>query len=81
LSAASEYGYTQTVTDDRKRVDVTDLVGAAEIASRLRVARPQAVHEWHRRHADFPQPVAQLRQALVWAWKDVERWAKRTGRL
>jgi hypothetical protein len=69
------------VTTDRKRVDVTELVGAAEIASRLGVARPQVVHEWRRRHADFPDPVAQLRQALVWAWGDVEQWAKRTGRL
>jgi hypothetical protein len=81
LPVASEYGYTQSIGDDRKRVDVTELIGATEIASRLGVGRPQVVHEWRRRHADFPQPIAQLRQALVWAWKDVERWAKRTGRL
>ena len=57
------------------------LVGAAEIAERLGVARPQVVHEWRRRHTDFPEPVARLRQALVWAWPDVEQWARRTGRL
>jgi hypothetical protein len=56
-------------------------VGAAEIAQRLGVARPNVIHDWRHRHADFPEPVAQLRQALVWSWPDVERWARRTGRL
>lgn len=63
-------------------MDVDHLVGAAEIADRLGVKRPQVVHEWHRRHAGkFPEPVARLRQALVWYWPDVERWAQATGRL
>ena len=57
------------------------LVGAAEIATRVGVARPQVVHDWRRRHADFPSPVAVLRQAMVWHWPDVEAWARRTGRL
>ena len=64
-----------------RRLDVDRLVGATEIAERLGVARPQVIHEWRRRHADFPQPVAHLRTALVWYWPDVERWARRTGRL
>ncbi len=29
---------------------------------------------------DFPQPVATLKAGLVWAWPDVEKWAKATGR-
>ncbi len=58
-----------------------DLVGSTEIAERLGVAHPQLVHDWRRRHPDFPQPVASLRQALIWSWPDVERWARRTGRL
>jgi hypothetical protein len=60
---------------------VDQLVGAAEIAERLGVKRSNVVHDWRRRHRDFPEPVARLRQALVWAWPDVERWARRTGRL
>ncbi len=64
-----------------RRVDVADLVGAAEIAGRLGVAQVQTVHLWHRRYADFPEPVARLRQALIWSWADIERWARRTGRL
>lgn len=70
-----------SVEDVGRRIDAEHLVGAAEIAIRLRVARPQVVHEWRRRYADFPEPVAHLRQALVWYWPDVERWARATDRL
>lgn len=63
-----------------RKVDVNDLVGAAEIAERLSVD-PRTIHQWHHRHDAFPEPVARLRQALVWSWPDVERWARATGRL
>ncbi len=56
------------------------LVGAAEIASRLGVKRSTVVHDWRRRHEDFPEPVATLKAGLVWAWPDVVKWAKATGR-
>lgn len=56
------------------------LVGAAEIAERLGVQRPTVVHDWRRRHPDFPEPVARLKAGLVWAWPDVEKWARATGR-
>lgn len=29
----------------------------------------------------FPQPVAELEMGNVWAWPDVEKWARKTGRL
>lgn len=61
-------------------VEVEHLVGAAEIAARMGVKRQQVVHAWRRRHDDFPQPIAELSQTLVWYWPDVERWAKATGR-
>jgi len=64
-----------------RRVNVEDLVGAHEIAARLGVSRPQVVHDWRRRHPDFPAPIAQLKTALIWDWRDVEAWAVRTGRL
>lgn len=70
-----------TVDAMGRRIDVDNLVGAAEIAQRCGVKRPQVVHDWRRRYPDFPEPVAQLRQALVWNWPEVERWAKDTGRL
>lgn len=68
-----------TVVAVGRSVDVNQLVGAAEIAQRLGVRR-QVVHQWRHRHEDFPEPVAVLQQAMVWAWPDVEVWAKQTGR-
>ncbi len=64
-----------------RKVHVTDLVGAAEIAERIGDTQPRTVHQWHRRYPDFPEPVATLQQAMVWAWPDVATWAKKTGRL
>jgi hypothetical protein len=64
-----------------RRIDPAQLVGSGEIAERLGVARPQVVHDWRRRHPDFPEPVAKLKTAMNWYWPDVEEWAIRTGRL
>ena len=64
-----------------RRVDVSELVGAAEIATRLGLSLPQTVHDWRRRHSDFPAPVATLKMGMIWNWPDVEAWARRTRRL
>mgnify|MGYP006275728747 CR=1 FL=1 len=64
-----------------RKVDVEDLVGAHEIAQRLGVARPQVIHEWRRRHRDFPVPIAALKTALIWDWADIKSWARKTGRI
>jgi hypothetical protein len=64
-----------------RRIDVDNLVGAEEIAERLGLRRYQRVHELRRRHPDFPEPVVRLKRTMVWNWPDVERWARRTGRL
>ena len=63
------------------RVDLDDLVGTHEIAVRLGVRRPQVVHDWRRRHSDFPVPLTRISGVWVWSWRDVEVWALRTGRL
>jgi predicted DNA-binding transcriptional regulator AlpA len=63
-----------------RSVDAEDLVGTAEIAARLGLALPQTVHDWRRRHDDFPEPVTALSMGLVWVWSDVAAWAERTGR-
>ena len=64
-----------------RTLDADDLVGAAEIAERLGLAQVQTVHTWRRRYDDFPEPVARLRQALIWSWPDVDAWARSSGRL
>ena len=57
------------------------LVGAHEIAERLGLSHAQSVHTVRKRHTDFPAPIANLKTALIWDWRQVEGWAKRTGRL
>lgn len=65
-----------------ERQEVLDqLVGAAEIAERLGVKRTSVVHDWRRRHPEFPEPVLQLRMGNLWWWPDAKRWALTTGRL
>lgn len=64
-----------------RRVDADELVGAAEIAARLGVKRLQVVHDWRRRHGEFPRPVATVSRTFIWYWPDVRQWAVQTGRL
>lgn len=64
-----------------RRVVPDQLVGAAEIAQRLGVKRSTVVHDWARRHPDFPRPIARLVMGHVWHWPEVESWALRTKRL
>jgi predicted DNA-binding transcriptional regulator AlpA len=69
-----------------RRVPVDQMVGVAEIAERLGLSQPKRVHDWKKRYADFPQPVATLKAGLVWDWRDIEKWhtekwGKATGRI
>jgi predicted DNA-binding transcriptional regulator AlpA len=63
-----------------RRYATEDLVGVAEISQRLGVGT-SVVHDWRRRHPEFPEPVLVLRMGLIWSWSEVERWARKTGRL
>jgi hypothetical protein len=72
---------TGTVPSMGRRIDVDQLVGTTDIAERLGVASAQVVREWRRRHTDFPAPVAQVGTTLIWAWPEIEAWARATGRL
>ncbi len=49
--------------------------------TRLGVKRPHLIHDWRRRHPEFPQPVVELKGTLIWLWPEVEQWAESTGRL
>jgi hypothetical protein len=60
-------------------VPTENLVGVHEIAEIFAVTR-QRVGELSLR-ADFPLPVKQLRSGRIWRRKDVESWARDTGRL
>lgn len=64
----------------RKTVAVADLVGTREIAERLG-RRAGLVKDWRLRDGSFPEPLTTVSSVYVWAWPDVEAWARRTGRL
>jgi prophage regulatory protein len=57
-----------------------DVVSTHEIAEMLGVSR-QRVDEIARTHAEFPKPIAKLRAGRIWRRADIEKWAKKTGRL
>lgn len=67
-----------------RRVDVSQLVGASELAEPLGYQRTQDVHSLRRRDPTFPEPVARIgggvhKQILVWYMPDVVAWARRKG--
>jgi hypothetical protein len=64
-----------------KKIDLDFLVGATEIAMRLGIKRPHLIHDWRRRHSDFPHPVLELTGTLIWEWREVRSWAQKTNRL
>ena len=68
--------HTSTVA---RPVDPEEIVGAAEIADRLGVGT-SVVHDWRRRHPEFPQPILRLSMGLAWYWPAVKAWAEATGR-
>ena len=57
-----------------------DLVGLTEIADMLNVSR-QRVDQIARAGGTFPEPVAVITAGRIWMRSDVERWARRAGRL
>jgi hypothetical protein len=61
--------------------DLDNLVGAAEIAERLGLTSTSVIHDWPKRHPDYPPPVRRLHMGNIWHWPDVERWARATGRV
>ena len=62
-------------------IRVADIVGAHEIATRLKGAHTSIVHVWRLRHKDFPKPMRILQAGMLWDWKEVEAWARKTNRL
>jgi hypothetical protein len=63
-----------------RKLDVNQLVGATEIATRLGLSRGQVVHTWRARFDDFPEPAIELAMGLIWYWPEIETWAKLHGR-
>lgn len=76
--------YTETVALASPPVVVDgDVVGSREIAERLDV-KLATVYMWRQRHEElripFPEPRGAVSGVPWWSWRDVERWARKTGR-
>ncbi len=56
-----------------------DLVAAADIARELELSQ-ERIRQLAAKKS-FPKPIGKLGRSRIWRWRDVERWAKRTGRL
>ena len=57
-------------------IDPALLVSAVEIARRMHLESPAAVHSWRHAGIGFPAPVGRRREFL-WYWPDVQSWARR----
>ena len=53
-----------------------DLLGASDIADLLGVSR-QRVHAIVRTHAEFPEPIGEIKAGKVWLRSDIEEWSHR----
>lgn len=74
-----QYVTDAVATDVPAVLDPLELVGPAEIATRLGV-KPATVHQWRTRGA-IVEPFAVVTSTPVWRWSDVEAWARSSGRL
>lgn len=57
-----------------------ELLAAGEIAALLGVSR-QRVYQLIEEDPTFPKPVEELSIGRIWRRTDVERWARKAGRL
>ncbi len=59
-----------------RRVDVADLIDAAEAATLLGLGSRNAVSVYRKRYEGFPQPAIEHGTCLLWVRADVVQWSK-----
>jgi predicted DNA-binding transcriptional regulator AlpA len=62
------------------KVDPSNLINASEVAAVLGLAHREAIATYRRRYPDFPKPVIKKGTCVLWLLRDIEVWAKATGR-
>lgn len=62
-----------------RRIDVDDLIDAADVAAILGLAYPNSVYSYLTRYPEMPRPVVDRgpRRAKLWLRSDMEAWARR----
>lgn len=63
-----------------RRVDVDDLVDAAEVAQLLGLSQRNTVHLYLRRYPDMPRPVIDRRGIRLWLRSEIVQWDKKRRR-
>lgn len=58
------------------KVDIEDLLNAAEVAAVLGLAHRTAIATYRSRYADFPAPVISKGTCVLWRRQDVEAWQR-----
>ena len=66
-----------------EKIDVEDLIDAADVAELIGVAHRNTVSLYQKRYPDMPQPVVDLGRGRckMWLKSEIASWAKVTGRL
>lgn len=64
-----------------RKVDIDDLLDAAQVADLLGLSSPNAVSVYHRRYDDFPAPVLAPTsgRCQLWYRPEVEAWGRSRG--
>jgi hypothetical protein len=77
---ASVSGHTpwREIKHKSERVQLAELVTAAEIGRRLGLTR-QRVQQLAN-EAGFPEPLGRVGHYIVYRWRDIEAWAQSNGR-
>ena len=60
-----------------RKVDVDDIIGAAEVAEILGLSHSESVGTYGRRYRDFPEPMKVLKGSKIWSRAAVEGWRER----
>jgi predicted DNA-binding transcriptional regulator AlpA len=63
-----------------RAVNPDELADVREVANIIGLTNPNGVSVYRRRHGDFPEPVVEKGRGLLWRRRDVEAWARKTGR-
>lgn len=57
------------------KIDPDELVDAIEVAPMIGLSNPNGVSVYRKRYENFPDPVVEKRQAVLWRRRDIEVWA------
>ena len=61
-----------------RKVDVDDIINAAEVADLIGLSHRNGVYQYRHRHPDFPAPLITHGRCYMWHRGDIKRWIRAT---